>query len=196
MGNVASVIASILDIHDKKIVETIKVITFLDVPYMSDHFDRDSIDESAKAVQLLDGTLMVFNVAEDQIKEVEYMGAGAIDGDINRFTYNNEFFPKYKTAFSVYCMVLPTHYYPKDFYMQQPHFSARINDRIRSTWWSKSNIKVALQIERNEKNFQKYFYKYVPSFRERHPRLDAACHRGEDFMAKVTSNLVESFINK
>ena len=190
MGRAASVFASVLEVREDKIVETAHIVTFSRVPFISDHFERTNIKEGVKAVALLDGTLMIFDVDEDEIKIHEYRQQGTIKGDLIRFTYTNEFFWGPDDVFSVYCMILPQNYYPKVFIAPDPHFAARINGRIRITWWFKEKVKVALQVERNEKKSAKFTYIDAPNFIEKHPMAKVAYREAKDLIARVISNQI------
>lgn len=194
MGKAASVFASILEVREDKIVETAHLVTFSTVPFISDHFDRVNIEEGIKAIALLDGTLMVFDVDEDEIKIHDYQQQGTIKGGLTRFTYTNEFFWGPHDVFSVYCMILPPNYYPKAFIAPAPHFAARINGRIRATWWFTEKVKVALQVERNEKKSAKFRYIDAPNFIDKHPLARGAYQEAKDLIARVISSQIPGAI--
>lgn len=58
------------------------------------------------------------------------------------------------------------------------------------TWWFREKVKVALQVERNEKKSANFTYIDAPNFIDRHPMARGAYQEAKDLIARVISNQI------
>ena len=83
-------------------------------------------------------------------------------------------------------MILPKYYYPQKYYVpSNPHFAARVGDKIRMTWWFKETIQLKLQIKHDEKKFNEFDYIESATFVEKNPAALLAYRQVESIAAKT-----------
>lgn len=187
MGYTGALFGSELFVRDNEIGELMHHVSFRDIDavYISDHYDRSKYvpDANMKKISLFDGTLLAF-VDPDKVILKEYDQLGSINGTPDDFEYVNEVFFGPNDRFCIFFMILPMSYYPKRFFApDNPHFAARVGNKIRITWWFKESIQIKLRIKLDAKQFNKFDYIDSATLTEKHPNAVAAYREVERLAA-------------
>ena len=158
MGFVGAIFGSVLDRIDDGIVDTAYQVHFPTDVWVSDHYDRTRMEfqPGMERISLFDGTMVAF-ADPSRAKFRSYPQTGTVQGSVDRFDYVNEIHMSPDHFFCVYFLNLPKYYLPKSYIVPaEPHFAARVGERIRITWWfrEESKIKIGLTIEKNEKKYR------------------------------------------
>jgi len=192
MGYATTIFGSILTPRENEVLDQAYRIHFNKIAFVSDHYDRKNQPRSfgLETLSLFDGTLLAF-IDPTQVNIEKYPQGGTIKGSVNRFFYINQFFVGQSDIFSIYFLILPKEYFPRRFIVpREPHFAARVGDRIRITWWFKDQFEVKLEIEKNRKKYLGFDFIDDPGFLEKHPRALAAYQEVQNLSAKVLGEIV------
>lgn len=193
MGEAAGVYGCVVseDVSGE-LTATASYFTFGDgkVVFVSDHCQAEEMSQYRNAVPILDGSVLLFDIYEQEIRKRHYPQANTLTREKNDFIHINEVSFPCDERFLLYCLVLPRGYYPTSYFSGKPHFAGPRGERIAITWWFKERTTIKVGFKRDAEKAIAYTYLDKPTFPEKHPLLKRAFEHAEAFAAKVLSNKI------